>query len=66
MKRPSRFNPALLSLSTRPIVERILVARSRGLEMDEDEYGDSSDEGGGGRCLTGHQNLQNQPTSGRI
>lgn len=31
MKHPSRFNPALLSLSTRPIVARILVASSRGL-----------------------------------
>lgn len=30
MKRPSRFNPALLSLSTRPIVARIFVAGSRG------------------------------------
>lgn len=31
MKHPSRFNPALLSPSTRPIVARILVASSRGL-----------------------------------
>lgn len=30
MKRPSRFNPALLSLSTRPIVAQIFVAGSRG------------------------------------
>lgn len=46
MKHPSRFNPALLSLSTRPIVARILVASSRGLRTDEDESRDSSDEGG--------------------
>lgn len=30
MKRPSRFNPALLSFSTHPILERIFVAGSRG------------------------------------
>lgn len=30
MKHPSRFNPALLSLSTRPIAGRIFAAGSRG------------------------------------
>lgn len=30
MKHPSRFNPAQLSLSTRPIAEQIFVASSRG------------------------------------